>query len=92
MDRFEIREDGSLWRQAYDARVERFPTAPGSHLLHRDNERWERHSLNGELSFYTGRKVPGDSGAGWLELRATFAGGLLQNLRCFRATGIFAQT
>lgn len=91
MDRFEIREDGSLWRQAYDARVELFPTAPSSFVMHRDNERWVRHGWSGELRFYTGRQGAGSAGDGWLELSATFDNGRLQHVGCAQATGIVSQ-
>lgn len=57
MDRYEIRDDGSLWREAYDVEDRSDPNAEGLFRLRgratRVNERWERvPDFTGEIYFY----------------------------------------
>lgn len=52
MDLFEIREDGSLWRETYDARAEETEDSFFGFVIHRDNIRWEPSLYSGEIRFY----------------------------------------
>lgn len=49
LDSYEIREDGSLWHEAYDERVEKTDKAPMGCWIHQENQRWERELLDGEI-------------------------------------------
>lgn len=58
MDYYEIREDGSLWFEAYDIDDQSDPNAEGLDALRgmmtRVNKRWEKLSdFFGEIRFYT---------------------------------------
>ncbi len=67
---FEIREDGSLWKQAYDVADESDPSAVGfarlTGMMTRTNERWEPFDLTGAVNFYT------ETVDGWLDFTALF--------------------
>lgn len=53
LDRYEIREDGTLWHEAYDTEYRSDPTKPGKlgmlGSLTQVNHRWERVDYYGEL-------------------------------------------
>ncbi len=49
---YEIREDGTLWHEAYDYRHENNPESPFGFYMHRDNRRWEQEEYAGQLSMY----------------------------------------
>ena len=90
MDLFEIREDGTLWRESYDVEDHSDPNAEGimrlCGMLSRVNQRWERvEDFTGEVSFYDFAvpNVPGTNGGwgtGWIEWSAYFLKGQLQQL------------
>ena len=48
LDLYEIREDGTLWHQAYDERLEENSKYP----IGRDNKRWEQVKFTGELEIH----------------------------------------
>ena len=52
LDHYEIRQDGTLWHQAYDHRVETKPDGFLNVQLYRDNHRWEREQFTGELEIH----------------------------------------
>ncbi len=70
LDRYEIRADGTLWYQAYDERWEADDRAPFKMWRHRDNERWEQTSFEGEL------EIHGDD----LSLRFWFRDGVVRDV------------
>lgn len=56
LDQYEIRADGTLWHEEYDARVEKDPKAPLGMWLHRDNPRWVQETdFTGQLEIHTRR-------------------------------------
>lgn len=65
-DQYELREDGTLWRLAYD----------GNGLSECTNERWEMEPMTGPLVFYTSIGTNG-----WLEYRAMMEAGMLTDLQ-----------
>lgn len=79
LERYEIREDGTLWRQAYDTVDRSDPNAQGilrlAGIMARTNERWEREYLSGSMYFYT------SAGEEWFEFLALFMEGVLQEVR-----------
>lgn len=96
MDRYEIREDGSLWHEAHDIEDRSDPAAPvGSFesirgMMTPVNKRWEPCSeFTGELCFHDNwewRNHNGDDDAyfkwypGWIEFSAYFVKGQLREL------------
>jgi hypothetical protein len=64
-DQYELREDGTLWREAYDGGIGE----------HRTNIRWEQEVWTGKLCFYT--PIGTD---GWLEYIALMREGKLITL------------
>lgn len=80
MERYEIRADGTLWRQFYDVEDHSDKNAePGSAAsiagcMARVNERWSPESLSGAFEFYTSR---GDE---WIEFAALFDKGKLLSI------------
>lgn len=85
MDDFEIREDGSLWHQQYDVRVEQTPDSFFGCVIHQDNKRWVRVLLSGEIRFY-----------GWqgkensVEFLGFYWKGELREIHCLEAVGPMA--
>ena len=57
LDKYEIREDGTLWHFAYEPRMQEDAEAPMGFWMHRDNERWEHDAMTGEIVFTA---YPGD--------------------------------
>lgn len=57
MDNFEIREDGSIWREEYDLRIEETKNSMFGFFLHRDNPRWVPYPHSGEVRFWEFRKA-----------------------------------
>lgn len=77
LDNYEIREDGTLWHEAYETRMEETKAAPLGFYLHRDNKRWEPEEMTGELRFYT--TLPPNH-SGWIEWSAYFEAGKIARL------------
>lgn len=75
LDLYELREDGTLWHEAYDLRTEDDESAPLGIYQYRDNPRWEQEPITGEIRFYTSR----GNGA-WIEFSAYFAEGKMREL------------
>lgn len=78
MDNYEIREDGTLWHEDYDAGVEESPDASLGFWIHRDNKRWEQIKFTGEVRFYG--MLRETEPYGWIEWSAYFADGMLKEL------------
>ncbi len=80
LDNYEIRADGTLWREHYDIEDRRDPNAkPGTlaalaGLMARVNLRWEPEPYTGAMAFYAGL-----SGQ-WIEFVALFDHGVLKAL------------
>ena len=80
LDKYEIREDGTLWHEAYDIEDKSDPNAES--LVDRVmgccspvNKRWEPEPMTGEVRFYE------SSGKwDWLEFSAYFVKGQLKHL------------
>lgn len=79
LDTYEIRADGTLWRQAYDVVDRSDPKATGMKrvlgMCAHENLRWERDYLSGCLGFY------GERPDGWIEFEADFRAGTLLEIR-----------
>jgi len=77
IDRYEIREDGTLWHEAYDVEDRSDPGKEGlSRLIGsraRMNQRWEPVRLTGEIRFYTDKPR-------WIEWSAYFVNGVLNQV------------
>lgn len=90
LDHYEIREDGTLWREAHDLEDQSDPKAEGLGrivgMLTRVNKRWVQVTITGEIRFYTmynlvdGKMVDATSRAGWIEWSAYFENGKLERL------------
>ena len=85
LDNFEIREDGSLWREAYEVEDRSDPNAEGLMRLvgcmTRINEHWIEWPHTGEVRFYTALGEREKSGSsGWIEYVAYFVDGKLKEL------------
>ena len=85
MDRYEIRDDGTLWHETYDIEDRSDPKAEGLMALFgmmtRVNPRWERDTMTGEVRFYT---CSGNS-QDWIEFSAYFVQGELKQLETIQA-------
>lgn len=86
MDLYEIRHDGTLWREDYDVEDQSDPNAEGIMALvgcmARVNKRWRQVTdFTGEIRFYD---CLGDQSkvarTGWIEFSAYFVNGALQSL------------
>lgn len=80
-DRYEIREDGTLWHQDYDVEDRSDPNAEGLEALFgcmtSVNHRWVQDFMTGEISFYASSGPPEDE---WIEFSAYFVKGQLKHL------------
>lgn len=81
LDSYEIREDGTLWHEAYDLRFEETTKAPLGFYIHRDNLRWEQVPITGEVRFYT--TIPPNH-SGWIEWSAYFVDGKINQLHLIK--------
>ena len=88
-DCYEIREDGTLWKEHYDTVDHSNPNAVGWERLigmcSKTNQRWEHESsFTGDIVFYTqasgiGKKDKNNL-SGWIEFSANFIDGYLNHL------------
>lgn len=82
LDLYEIRQDGTLWREHYDIEDRSDPKAEGLMALAgsmtRINQRWEPEPFTGSLRFYTFHDEK--TNEGWIEFNALFQGGKLLKL------------
>jgi hypothetical protein len=72
LDLYEIREDGTLWREAYDVEDRSDPNAVGimalAGCMTRVNKRFEqRTSYTGKIRFYDYLDSIGEGNGGWTE-------------------------
>lgn len=76
---YEIRADGTLWRQDYDVFDRSDPQKTGlarfAGMISRENPRWVRDQFRGTIGFYTQK-----DGA-WLEFEGDFVDGVLREIR-----------
>lgn len=81
MDRYEIREDGTFWHQAYDVEDRSDKTKEGLEgligCMTSVNHRWEECRLTGEVRFYDYRQGEKPD---WIEFSAYFVEGKLKEL------------
>jgi len=89
LDLYEIREDGTLWHEAYDVEDRSDPNAEGFArmigMITKVNQRWEQVKSTGEIRFYdfpTGNHKDG----GWIEFSAYFVDGNLKELHLVENT------
>jgi len=76
LDNYELRGDGTLWYENYDAEWVEEESIFGGHLK-KNNKRWEQcKDFTGIISFY--RSIGKED---WEEFEGTFAEGKLINLR-----------
>lgn len=75
LDHYEIREDGTLWHEAYDLQRTGGPSILDCHL-ERLNRRWEPVDFDGELAIYAFGEEPGD----WIEFLFTFQNGRVRSV------------
>lgn len=79
LDEYEIREDGSLWYQEYDARwIEEPASLLGGYVEHY-NQRWVKTYLTKEIRFYANAK-DSKQDTDWVEYSAYFRNGELQQM------------
>lgn len=86
IDLYEIRADGTLWREAYDIEDRSDPNATGVYrfegMMTPVNKRWEPMSaFTGEVRFYDWLEPDG-----WIEWSAYFKDGSLQQLNLIEHT------
>jgi len=84
-DIYEIREDGTLWHEAYDIEDQSNPDAKGIERIFGTcahvNQRWEPVNFTGEIRFYDFSKDTLEGpGEGWIEWSAYFIKGKLKCL------------
>lgn len=87
LDRYEIREDGTLWHQDYDVEDRSDPNATGIMrfvgCMTRVNPRWEPMPYyTGEIVFYTFKHD--EEQTGWVEFSAYFEHGKLTRLNVLK--------
>ena len=75
MDRYEIRADGTLWREVYEIKYQSDPTATGGYRLPRVSAGWEPITMTGEVRFY----APEEHDQ-WIEFSTYFVKGMLKHL------------
>lgn len=81
LDLYEIRADGSLWKEDYDIEDRSDPTAEGYlafvGMMTKVNKRWNRCSYTGELVFYD---YDPDLDPEWVEFKAILVDGRVQRI------------
>lgn len=86
LDLYEIRADGTLWRQDYDVEDRSDPSATGLMRIvgmrTRVNKRWVRLAdFTGHIGFYTSF---GDRRTGWIAFSALFKNGELKGIEVIK--------
>jgi len=94
MDYYEVREDGSLWREKYETEDRSDPNAEGllalAGCMTRVNKQWiPCLCFTGEIAFYTrastiGAEDIGQPHSGWIEFSTYFVGGQLKQFELLR--------
>ena len=83
LDQYEIREDGTLWHEAYDIEDHSNPYLGGldgiAGCMNRVNKRWVQEKITGEICFY-GFPTGDHHDGGWVEFSAYFIDGKLKEL------------
>lgn len=77
-DDYELREDGTLWRECYDSEIIIDPSSPLGMRQDRRNIRWEQEVVTGEVCFY--HLVKDESRHLWYEFQAWFRDGVLKEI------------
>ncbi|MFQ5491888.1 MAG: hypothetical protein ACE5GE_14315 [Phycisphaerae bacterium] len=78
LDKYEIREDGTLWHETYDTRIEESDDSLLGVRVYRDNPRWEQVPYVGELEMYTSLGKPPDGT--WYSFRFWFRDGRINDV------------
>ena len=79
LDTYEIREDGSLWREEYDERCEDDKDSPYGIAIYHDNKRWVPEPWDGELEVHEFVQHEGRS-SGWsYSIQFWFRGGQVKD-------------
>jgi len=94
LDNFQIREDGTLWREIYQIEDRSDPDGIGIlsmvGCMTRVNKQWVPClAFTGEIVFYTqassiGQKDIGQKYTGWIEFSAYFVGGQIKQVELLR--------
>ncbi len=90
MDHYEIRENGTLWKQEYDTEDQSDPTAKGWHrmvgMLTQVNLRWKRQYTTATVHFYTyiGDINNEKKKVRWIEWVAVFVRGKVIGIKRFK--------
>lgn len=87
MDKYEIREDGTLWHADYDTEDRSDQNAEGFARLFgcatRVNERWAFEPMTGEICFHASKTGNYQDGS-WVEFSAYFVDGKLRELHVIK--------
>lgn len=90
MDKYEIREDGTLWHEAYDIIDRSDPAKEGLErikgMLSHENIRWEPDDHTGQIYFYTNLKGLDGMDNGWISFMSFFSHGKLIHLELIEHT------
>jgi hypothetical protein len=79
LDNYEVREDGTLWHEAYDLRHEYTDDAPLGYWQHRDNIRREQVRLDGEIECHEFIEDPRVPGRDWYSVQFWFRDGVVKD-------------
>lgn len=77
LDKYEIRDDGNLWHENYDAEWIDCDENSFGGLIEKSNVRWEPCNYSGIIRFYRSSDKHADD---WEEYSATFSEGRMINL------------
>ena len=77
LDYYEIREDGTLWREEYDTRIEETDAAPLGYWIHHENKRFVQDKFTGELEIHDCDDQPGGK---WYSFKLTFVDGVVKDV------------
>jgi len=81
LDEYEIREDGTLWHEAYTSRWEKDDSAPLGFYLYRDDVHWAQVSdVSGELEIHHLAENTSSPGGRMYSIRFWFWGGKVKDM------------
>jgi len=81
LERWEIREDGTIWHEVVDYRGEDDDESPVGVTIHCDNPRWVQQPFNGEFEIHTA-----DEDGTWYSFSFWFRDGVAKDLMDNTAT------
>lgn len=79
LDQYEIREDGTLWHEASEIRVEKSADSVVGIKMFRDNKRWEQEQPTGEIEIHTSLESALEPGHAWYSVRFWFRDGVVKD-------------